>query len=328
MANKALKSLDFGSGDVWFPLPIVNEGDNDKVLMVENGEWKAVQMISGNLPTSGQYVWSRKGMTEDVTTTTGEAAYILTTTDDTKPSCELEYSANAPVYEDGTWKMPGSTIVTIVNTDTVVPSETNVYVRLTTDPAIWYFVTSFYPGNLNSSGLASHAILYDAKYEATISDTVEYVIDDDPAKYPDSGWQDGYLYEAVKVGGREQGMIVATTTGLTLTIPTNLKSVSRVIITSGTSSKSFSSFSTPYPIMAMISQNDPLVNYEKTGSYAATHQPKTFAMYPVTSGGISMNRYNYALFNLADGVVTISFLPTGTSYNFYKGFEYTYDIYE
>ena len=42
MADKELKSLNFGSGDRYFPLPIVSEPDNDKIMMVVNGEWTAV----------------------------------------------------------------------------------------------------------------------------------------------------------------------------------------------------------------------------------------------------------------------------------------------
>ena len=44
MADKELKTLNFGDGNTYHPLPIISEYDNDKVLMVENGEWKAVMI--------------------------------------------------------------------------------------------------------------------------------------------------------------------------------------------------------------------------------------------------------------------------------------------
>lgn len=46
MADKELKSLNFGDGNRWFPLPVVSAADNDKVLMVENGEWTAVEVAN------------------------------------------------------------------------------------------------------------------------------------------------------------------------------------------------------------------------------------------------------------------------------------------
>lgn len=46
MADKVLRSLNLGSGDVYFPLPIVSTDDNDKVLMVVDGEWDAVTIVN------------------------------------------------------------------------------------------------------------------------------------------------------------------------------------------------------------------------------------------------------------------------------------------
>lgn len=44
MANKTLKSLNFGGADNYFPLPLVTAADNDKILSVVNGEWAATDM--------------------------------------------------------------------------------------------------------------------------------------------------------------------------------------------------------------------------------------------------------------------------------------------
>ena len=57
MADKTLKSLNFGGADKYFPLPLVTAADNDKILSVVNGEWAAVDAPSGG---SGQYVWSKQ----------------------------------------------------------------------------------------------------------------------------------------------------------------------------------------------------------------------------------------------------------------------------
>ena len=44
MADKTLKSLNFGGADNYFPLPLVTAADNDKILSVVNGEWTATDM--------------------------------------------------------------------------------------------------------------------------------------------------------------------------------------------------------------------------------------------------------------------------------------------
>ena len=56
MADKTLKSLNFGGADNYFPLPLVTTADNNKILSVVNGEWAAAEAPSGG---SGQYVWSK-----------------------------------------------------------------------------------------------------------------------------------------------------------------------------------------------------------------------------------------------------------------------------
>ena len=42
MADKFFKSFIFGSGDRYFPLPLVTAADNDKILSVLNGDLAAV----------------------------------------------------------------------------------------------------------------------------------------------------------------------------------------------------------------------------------------------------------------------------------------------
>ena len=44
MADKTLKSLNFGGADNYFPLPLVTAADNDKILSVVNGEWAATDI--------------------------------------------------------------------------------------------------------------------------------------------------------------------------------------------------------------------------------------------------------------------------------------------
>ena len=58
MADKTLKSLNFGGADNYFPLPIVSTNDNNKILSVVNGGWAVKEAPSGDV--TGQYVWSKK----------------------------------------------------------------------------------------------------------------------------------------------------------------------------------------------------------------------------------------------------------------------------
>lgn len=51
MADKFFKSFIFGSGDRYFPLPLVTAADNDKILSVVNGEWAATEAPSGGPKT-------------------------------------------------------------------------------------------------------------------------------------------------------------------------------------------------------------------------------------------------------------------------------------
>ena len=51
MADKFFKSLTFGSGNRYFPLPIVSSSDNGKVLKVVNGEWRLDDLIPKGTPS-------------------------------------------------------------------------------------------------------------------------------------------------------------------------------------------------------------------------------------------------------------------------------------
>ena len=46
MADKELKSLNFGGEDTYFPLPLVTSEDNDKILAVVDGEWGLLEIIN------------------------------------------------------------------------------------------------------------------------------------------------------------------------------------------------------------------------------------------------------------------------------------------
>lgn len=50
MADKVLNSLDFGTGDVYHPLPIVNTSDSGKILAVgSDGNWGAAENKSSSV---------------------------------------------------------------------------------------------------------------------------------------------------------------------------------------------------------------------------------------------------------------------------------------
>lgn len=46
MADKELKSLNFGGENTYFPLPIVTSEDNNKILAVIDGEWGVLEIAN------------------------------------------------------------------------------------------------------------------------------------------------------------------------------------------------------------------------------------------------------------------------------------------
>ena len=83
MADKTLKSLNFGGADNYFPLPIVSTNDNNKILSVVNGEWAVREAPSGD--GTGQYVWSKRDSADGPVT-----GYVI--------------SNDGEKYPDGGWK--------------------------------------------------------------------------------------------------------------------------------------------------------------------------------------------------------------------------------
>ena len=81
MADKTLKSLNFGGADNYFPLPIVSTNDNDNILVVADGEWVAKSPND----ITGQYVWSKKDSADGPVT-----GYVI--------------SNDGEKYPDGEWK--------------------------------------------------------------------------------------------------------------------------------------------------------------------------------------------------------------------------------
>ena len=192
MANKTLKSLNFGGADNYFPLPLVTDADNYKILSVVNGEWSAI-----NVPEiSGNYVWSKQFASSTVTEDTTSGTYTLTTADDTRPSSEIEASPSAPTYNLKTkkWEMAPSMTVTLTNADDTVPSfNGNMYVRLTSAPNVWYLTTAAI--SIAGSGPYIKSFNYSAKYTAAIDKSyVEYVAGETGADYPNGGCSDGAFY--------------------------------------------------------------------------------------------------------------------------------------
>ena len=81
MADKTLKSLNFGGADNYFPLPIVSTNDNDNILVVADGEWVAKSPND----ITGQYVWNKKDSADGPVT-----GYVI--------------SNDGEKYPDGGWK--------------------------------------------------------------------------------------------------------------------------------------------------------------------------------------------------------------------------------
>ena len=157
---------------------------------------------------SGSYVWTKQGMADTATEDTTGGTYTLTTPNTTRPSTEIEYSTTAPTYDSSKrqWIFANSTKVTLVNSDATLPSISgNVYVRVTSEPNIWYLVSAFDKG---SSSPYLKNMTYSKKYTAAVDWAKKYLTDIDGGKYPTDGWLDGYYYKRtvadpnVKGGGQ------------------------------------------------------------------------------------------------------------------------------
>ena len=217
MADKQLKTLDFGGEDTYFPLPLVTAEDNDKILMVVDGDWTA-----SDIPVqSGAYIWQKYYMSSTVTETAEEGRYYLEKINSIVPSAEIEYSNAEPIYDadKGTWVMPNSTIGTVGGSGSNTPGiENATYFRLTNEPNVWYLITDYTSSYNEIADGYNIYLTYSTKYEAPLED-YEYVTDSYSDKYPDGGWQDGYYYEVfepitVTIDGVEVGEdILLTKTG-------------------------------------------------------------------------------------------------------------------
>ena len=152
---------------------------------------------------SGQYVWSKQYAGSNYTYESKSSIYTLT--NDSIESVDIEYSTTAPVYniETKKWDMADSTIITLINTDNFIPNiiAQEVYIRMNSEPNIWYLYREKDPGCPFSVGSASSnntytkTFTYSNKYTADIdSSYIEYVTGETEADYPDGGWKDGFWY--------------------------------------------------------------------------------------------------------------------------------------
>lgn len=158
----------------------------------------------GNIKGSGKYLFSKKGATDELTTGSS-GTKTMVTPNTSIPSVEIEYCGGRPSYnaDTQTWDWPAGYQVykeTIVNTDTNKPSlGVPYYIRLTSAPNVWYVVSAFNVGTMNTSGTVTKSISYSSTLTAEVgSDILGYGVADDLAKYPDGGWSaDGYYWECV-----------------------------------------------------------------------------------------------------------------------------------
>ena len=166
-------------------------------LMIPSAMPAAIEgIIAGG--GSGSYVWTKQGMSETVTEDTTGGTYTLTTSNDSRPSSEIEYTYTEPTYDSSKrqWVFADSTVVTVVNSDDILPSISgNIYCRVTSEPNVWYLVTSF---NKGSSSPYPKNMAYSKKFTADVDGAKKYLTDINEDKYPVDGWSlDGYYYKRV-----------------------------------------------------------------------------------------------------------------------------------
>ena len=188
-------------------------------LMIPSAMPAAIEgIIAGG--GSGSYVWTKQGMSETVTEDTTGGTYTLTTSNDSRPSSEIEYTYTEPTYDSSKrqWVFADSTVVTVVNSDDILPSISgNIYCRVTSEPNVWYLVTSF---NKGSSSPYMKNMAYNKKFTADVDWAKKYLTDTNEDKYPVDGWSlDGYYYKRVisdpnRIGGGDvwtQSNVTSTT---------------------------------------------------------------------------------------------------------------------
>lgn len=189
------------------------ENGSSKAYSFTGGTGKVTKDYSGNIGqaivtvNAGNYVFSKKGMMPTYSEQKLGDTYLKSfiSANSTYSTIALEYSEEEPVYENGTWIFPNSTIEIISNTDTYIPSPSSdfFYVRAVNNsdahrPSTWYGATGFYCGPLDSSGKCGKGVNYTHQYSASVgSDILGYTASNNQAMYPDGGWQDGYYYELV-----------------------------------------------------------------------------------------------------------------------------------
>lgn len=181
--------------------------------LIKPGDWAAEL---DDIKSSGKYLWSKKGMVQnDIMLEGMGGTRTIVTANASVPSVEIEYSYEDYEYIDGIYKFLDSSVVTLVNTDTVIPVPSSdwhnfKYVRLTSEPNVIFCNVTFTAGTMNASGTVTKSMTYASTftYEKG-SDILGYTVSDDFSAYPDGGWQDGYYYEVVS------GLIEFTIDGTT-----------------------------------------------------------------------------------------------------------------
>ena len=89
MADKFVKSFNFGGEDNYFPLPIVTGEQNGMVLKVVDGVWAAVEMISValiNFTIAGTTYQAESGMTWEafINSNYNDGSFTLETSGDSE----------------------------------------------------------------------------------------------------------------------------------------------------------------------------------------------------------------------------------------------------
>lgn len=208
-------------GEVWIKESTLTAiGDAVRAKTGVSGLLSPEKMLEGlsNIKDSGKYLFSKKVMANEYTTTSGTATKTLVTQGENISEVEIEIVVDAPALpgaekttgvlynsEKGIWEFVGGTVVTLVNTDTDLPSGVtsgavltpNTMIRLTSEPNIWYSASKITTSSMDASGTCAKTMTYSAKYEAPVSDILGYAVSDDLTKYPDGGWKDGYYWELV-----------------------------------------------------------------------------------------------------------------------------------